>query len=150
MYEASLTIPVTPPFRLDLTIWVLRRREKNTLDRWDGQSYSRILLLRDAPARVTLTQSGTLELPQLIVKLKSYSRLSLEQQAAVQVTVQKMLGLAVDLQPFYELVAKNPELDQLAKQFVGVRPPRFPVVFEALVNAVACQQVSLHLGVLST
>ena len=29
----------------------------------------------------------------------------------------------------------------------GVRPPQFPTVFEGLVNAVACQQFSLEVGI---
>jgi DNA-3-methyladenine glycosylase II len=35
----------------------------------------------------------------------------------------------------------------LAKKFNGVRPPRFPTLFEALVNAVSCQQISLDAGI---
>jgi len=26
------------PFRLDLTVWTLRRRPHNLIDRWDGES----------------------------------------------------------------------------------------------------------------
>ena len=37
-------------------------------------------------------------------------------------------------------------LRALADQFRGVKPPRFPTVFEALVNAFACQQLSLVVG----
>lgn len=148
MHEITLTIPVAAPFRLDLTVWVLRRRERNAIDRWDGQSYSRILVLEDTPAKLTVTQSGTPELPQLNVKLQSHERLSREQQAEAQMIIQKMLGLAVDVRPFYALAAKDPVLKQLSRPFTGVRPPRFPTLFEALVNAIACQQVSLDVGIL--
>jgi DNA-3-methyladenine glycosylase II len=41
----------------------------------------------------------------------------------------------------------EPPLDDLANRFRGMRPPRFPSVFEALVNGVACQQLSLQSGV---
>jgi 3-methyladenine DNA glycosylase/8-oxoguanine DNA glycosylase len=30
------------PFRLDLTVWALRRRRRNAIDRWDGVTYRRI------------------------------------------------------------------------------------------------------------
>jgi len=62
--------------------------------------------------------------------------------------VQKILGLTVDLQPFYVLARDNELLRPLVEQFSGVRPPRFPSVFEALVNSIACQQVTLDLGIL--
>jgi DNA-3-methyladenine glycosylase II len=38
-------------------------------------------------------------------------------------------------------------LAPLAEQFRGVKPPRFRTVFEAFVNAVACQQLSLTVGI---
>ena len=31
-------------------------------------------------------------------------------------------------------------------RFRGMRPPRFPSIFEALLNGVACQQISLQAG----
>ena len=37
-------------------------------------------------------------------------------------------------------------LRALADRFRGVKPPRFPTVFEALVNGFACQQLSLVVG----
>ena len=34
-----------PPFRLDPTVWALRRRSLNLIDRWDGTTYRRTILL---------------------------------------------------------------------------------------------------------
>ena len=33
------------------------------------------------------------------------------------------------------------------ERFRGMKPPRFPSVFEGVVNAIACQQVTLTLGI---
>lgn len=148
MNELAFTLPVAAPFRLDLTVWVLRRREKNTVDRWDGQSYTRVLTLRGSPVKLTAAQTGTPSSPQLAVRLQSQERLPAEVQAEAQTTLQKVLGLAAVVSPFYAVASHDPALERLAKQFIGVRPPRFPTVFEALVNAIACQQVSLDVGIL--
>ena len=37
------TLQPVPPFRLDLTAWALRRRPHNAVDRWDGDTYRRVL-----------------------------------------------------------------------------------------------------------
>jgi DNA-3-methyladenine glycosylase II len=37
-------------------------------------------------------------------------------------------------------------LRPLAETFRGMKPPRFPTMFEAVVNAFACQQLSLEVG----
>ena len=45
------------------------------------------------------------------------------------------------------IAAADPSLDGLVTRMRGLRPPRFPTVFEGLVNGVACQQLSLDVGV---
>ena len=59
-----------------------------------------------------------------------------------------MLGLQVDLSGFYRFASRQAKLGPLARRFRGMRPPRFPSVFEAFVNATACQQMSLTVGIL--
>jgi DNA-3-methyladenine glycosylase II len=59
-----------------------------------------------------------------------------------------MLGLQVDVTGFYTLAEKDHLLSPLAQHFLGLKPPRFPSLFEALLNAFACQQVSLDVGIM--
>lgn len=144
MHEAAFTLPVTPPFRLDLTVWALRRRAKNNIDSWDGQNYRRIFVLENEPTLVTIhRQAGN-----LTVKLKSNQAITSERQIELGELIRKMLGLDVNLEPFYALAANDPALGALVRQFKGVRPPRLPSLFETLINAIACQQVSLDVGIL--
>ena len=79
--------------------------------------------------------------------MESTTRISARARKEAGLLVQKMLGLAVDLQPFYKLARDNAVIGPLVEQFAGVRPPRFPTVFEGLVNSIACQQVSLDVGI---
>ena len=46
----------------------------------------------------------------------------------------------------YRTASGDARLAPLARTFLGVKPPRFPTVFEAVVNAFACQQLSLEVG----
>src|SRR5690348_15275009 len=56
LITTSFTLKPLPPFRLDLTAWVLKRRPFNSIDDWDGQTYRRVLILNGEPAIVTVTQ----------------------------------------------------------------------------------------------
>jgi DNA-3-methyladenine glycosylase II len=60
--------------------------------------------------------------------------------------VNRLLGLQINLSEWYRLAHRDRRLAELADRFRGVKPPRFPTVFEALVNAFACQQLSLVVG----
>lgn len=144
---AQLTFSITPiaPFRLDLTAWTLRRRPQNVVDRWDGSIYRRVLPFGDVPVEVAVCQVGTTEAPRLRVTLSGAGlRPAVKQEA--KSLVEKMLGLQVDLTPFYKMARHDPKLLALVEKFRGVKPPRFPTVFETLATAFACQQLSLEVG----
>jgi DNA-3-methyladenine glycosylase II len=141
----SLVLHPRAPFRLDLTVWALRRRALNEVDAWDGSTYRRVLLLDDLPVDVAVTQQAAADAPELRVTLNSTANRS-NVQAEAHVALARMLSLGVDIDPFYSLAATDPVLAPLAARFRGLRPPRFASVFECLVNAVAMQQLSLEAG----
>jgi DNA-3-methyladenine glycosylase II len=135
-----------PPFRLDLTVWTLRRRPDNAMDRWDGESYRRVLPLPAGPVEVAVTQVAPPEAPQLRVSVKGQP-LHSPVKTAVASALGRLLGLHIDLTAFYRFAARQGQLGQLARRFRGMKPPRFATVFESVINAIACQQVTLTLGI---
>ncbi len=144
---AKFLLKPIPPFRLDLTVWVLRRRPGNAIDRWDGQTYRRVLVLDDQPVEAAVVQSGPPNSPRLQVTLTA-PRITSNMRAAAVKALERLLGLRINLSDFYRRSAMDARLQPLAERFRGMKPPRFPAVFEALANAIACQQMSLSLGIL--
>lgn len=143
----TIMVNPVPPFRLDLTVWALRRRAENIIDRWDGRTYSRAFVLDGKAVELEVTQIGTHTRPRLRV-IATGPRLTRRGKRIVSTLVERMLGTRVDLTKFYGLAARQPELGDLVRRFCGLKPPRFPTVFESLLTAFACQQLSLALGVL--
>ena len=135
-----------PPFRLDLAVWTLRRRPGNTMDRWDGQTYRRALPLTEGLVEVAVNQVGPLDAPQLRVSVEGQTDISAI-RTNVRSTLTRLLGLNTDLTPFYAFAARDRRLRPLAERFRGMKPPRFASVFECVVNAIACQQMTLTLGI---
>ncbi len=146
MTEVSFTLKPLPPFRLDYTVWVLRRRPDNVWDRWDGQTYRRVLVLDEKPLDVSVTQKGLPEKPELNV-VGTGRRLKPNTESSLTAVVERLLGIKTDLAGFYRLAARDPKLNPLAVSFRGMKPPRYPSVFEALVNAITCQQFTLTAGI---
>jgi len=146
MRKIVFQLKPVPPFRLDLTVWALRRQPHNLVDRWDGRTYRRTLLVQDEPMEVAVTQTGPAEAPLLRVEASNCPP-HLECGAILTRTLVKMLGLHADLAPFYRLVGADTWLGPLVERFRGLKPPRFPSVFEGLINAIACQQISLTVAV---
>ena len=141
-------VPV-PPFRLDLTAWALRRRPANIVDRWDGDVYRRAVHLEDTVAEVEVRQTGPPEAARLDVKVTAIIPIDPAQaQAQTTATLRRLLGLDVDLGEFYRRASLDPHLDPLVARYRGLKPPRFPTLFECLVNAIACQQLTLTVGIM--
>lgn len=139
---------ITPraPFRLDLTAWALRRRAHNAIDRWDAHTYSRALALNGIPTAIAVRQVNRSERPRLTVTLTGPG-IGHEAETPARAALARLLGLTVDLSAFTALTSQDRLLDELVRGLRGLKPPRFPSVFEAVVNAIACQQLSLEVGI---
>jgi DNA-3-methyladenine glycosylase II len=141
-----LQIEPRGPFRLDLTAWALRRRSHNAVDRWDTTTYERVVSLGGGPVALSVTQVAGPDAPRLSILLAGRP-VDQPTDALARSALDRLLGLSVDLSPFAAMAAPDPLLGPLAARLRGLKPPRFPTVFEALVNGVACQQLSLAVGI---
>jgi DNA-3-methyladenine glycosylase II len=141
----SFELTAIAPFRLDFTAWALRRRPENEVDRWDGAAFRRVIPVRGRGAELSVRQTGPPENPRLRVDVTG-SGFHEGAKAEIAGLVTAMLGLQVDLKPFYRIAARDPKLRVLAERFRGLKPVRFPTVFESLANAFACQQFTLAAG----
>jgi DNA-3-methyladenine glycosylase II len=127
-------------------VWALRRRSINQIDQWDGTTWRRTLFAGGAPVALAVTQVGSIDAPRLHVDLTAAG--STASQGLICRVLDRVFGLNIDLTPFYEIATRDPHLTDLAARFRGMRPPRFPTIFEALVNGIACQQLSLEAGLM--
>jgi DNA-3-methyladenine glycosylase II len=135
------TLSVVPPFRLDLTVSALRRLPTNPIDvlTADGR-YLHAVAGSHHPRIVQVRQTNPAE---LVVTIDADPRDTADHQAILSL-VARTLGVNRDLSDFYHSSATLPWLDPLAQRLRGLKPPRYRSLWEAFVNAVVYQQVSLH------
>jgi DNA-3-methyladenine glycosylase II len=130
-------VPVRTPYRLDLTAVVLRRLSTNVVDVFDGTAYRRLL---GDPRDPTLLSVEQVAPDALAVRLEGSGADAFDAVALARRT----LGAGVDLAAFYAGAASVPWLDRIATAARGVKPPRYPSLWETVCNAVVYQQVSIH------
>ncbi len=131
-------LTVTPPYRLDLTVAVLRRFSTNIVDVIaPGGTYLRALSGLGRPAIVAVRQRAP---DELAVRIDCEPG---DEERCFALVV-RMLGTQRTLVEFERGAKKIPWLRDLAARMRGVKPPRYPTLWEACVNAVVFQQVSLH------
>jgi DNA-3-methyladenine glycosylase II len=142
--EITFTLQARPPFRLDLTVWALRRRPHNKVDLFDDGVWRRVLMIGRSPVGLAVTQTRRGARPEIEVRISAAHPRSVKDQAAATVT--RMLGLERDLSGFYRLARNDSTLRPLAERLRGMKPVRYPTVFEAFANAVVCQLISVTAG----
>ena len=103
--HASFVLEPTPPFRLDLTAWTLRRRPDNVIDRWDGQTYRRVLVEDGNPFEIAVTQFEQSGMPRLRVSVTGEVPGS-DKKAYINTALERLLGIHIDLTEFYRFCEK--------------------------------------------
>jgi DNA-3-methyladenine glycosylase II len=137
--KARHEIDVATPYRLDLTVSALRRLSTNIVDVLTPEGhYVRAFDAARGPLFVRVAQ----ERPDaLVVTLECETNPS--EHSWVLAIVRRMLGVDRELSRFNRSAARIPWLRPLAARMRGVKPPRYPTLWEACVNAIIFQQLSL-------
>ncbi|MHB8909792.1 MAG: DNA-3-methyladenine glycosylase family protein [Syntrophales bacterium] len=146
MKRLVFSLEPMPPFRIDLTVWALRRRSDNVVDRWIDHAYRRVVVAGGLPLEVSVTQQGSPAEPRLRITVTG-EHLPHETESTVTEFLERLLGLKIDLTTFYDFARGDDRLYSLVQRFRGFKPPRFPSLFEALANGIACQQLTLTFGI---
>ncbi len=94
MSEITFTLPARPPFRLDLTVWALRRRPHNKVDLFDHGVWRRVLMIGRSPVGLAVTQTRRGGRPEIEVRISAAHPRDVKDQVAALVT--RMLGLKRD------------------------------------------------------
>jgi DNA-3-methyladenine glycosylase II len=132
-------IPVVPPYRLDLTASVLRRLSTNVVDLLTPEGeYVRALAGSPDPVIVRAQMSPRGDSLAVTVDGDSIP------VSDVLATVRRMLGADRDVTQFDESAASISWLAPLAERMRGVKPPRYPTLWEGCANSIVFQQVSLR------
>ena len=130
------TIPVRRPFRLDYTVEALRRVPANAVDVLtpDG-AYLRAFARRNGESSVAEVRQKKADAIEIRATGPNAKRCT--------AAVARMLGTQADLRDWYRCVGAFPWLSRIADRFRGVKPPRYPTLWEALCHAIVFQQLSI-------
>src|SRR5690348_969597 len=109
MSQETFWLEPLPPCRLDLTVWALRSRASNQIDRWNRTTYTRVLLLDGQPVNVTVSQPDLSASSRLLVTVASHFPRE-RQRVSVSRILQQMLGYTTDMSAFADLARHDPTI----------------------------------------
>ena len=135
-----LSLGPSPSFDFALTARVLRRSTRNVIDRVEEDgTWTRVVVLSGTPALLRGAQHG-------VEVAFDVAPAAAQEERAIRAFVVRLFSLDTDLAPFWRRVRHERDFVELRRRCSGLRPQRFPTLFEALANGICCQQLSLHSG----
>ena len=130
------------PFHFDLTLQRYRLFGADAAHVYVDGRYCRVVEIAAKPWVCAVRGDGTPDDPMIYVQLRG-GRAQARHWAAVEAALRWCLSLDVELEPFYRWAQADPVLAELSARCYGMRPPRAPTLFEALITSISAQQVNL-------
>jgi len=132
-----------PPYDFALSAWIFSRGDPSIRIYQDGV-FRQALETSRGPCLVEVRSIGTLYSPA--VEITSTPGTGEEGDGEVVRLVESMFNIYDDLVPFYRAVQHDPVVASLTRHFYGLKSPTTPTVFEALVDSIVEQQISLKVA----
>jgi DNA-3-methyladenine glycosylase II len=141
----KLTITPVPPFDFDLSTRIFSNGDEQ-IRKYESGRYWQVIPVDNKLVLATIKSSGSVDFPRLSVELKSNDEISATDRLKVEEVIGSSLNLALDLEAFYKEVKNDRVISAIVGKLRGLRSPRTPTVFEALVSSIIEQQISLSVA----
>jgi DNA-3-methyladenine glycosylase II len=130
------------PFHFDLTLQRYRLFGADAAHVYVDGIYWRVVEVAGRPYLCAARGDGTPDKSVIHVQLRG-ERMQPGHRAAVEAALRWCFSLDIELEPFYRWAQTDSVLAELSARCYGMRPPRAPTLFEALITAISAQQVNL-------
>jgi len=137
----KLTIKPIPPYDFDLSARIFSSGDPQIREYENGK-YSQVLRVGRL-VKIDIKSKGYVDHPLLKVELKSLDNLSSSQLRSVSWMISRIFNLDLDLNPFYHKVEEDKVMKKLIYRLRGLKSPITPTIFEALIDCIIEQQISL-------
>lgn len=144
-FKEKLFRSVPPPFSFDLSAQIFRNGDPE-IRHFENNRFWQVIRIGDKLALASLESADNVEKPRLEVELRSTRELTEEDKEAAAETITRIFNLDFDLSEFYNEIRKDETMSALARRLCGLRSPTTQFAFEALVDSIVEQQISLKVA----
>ncbi|MGZ7135762.1 MAG: DNA-3-methyladenine glycosylase family protein [Methanobacterium sp.] len=130
------------PYNFDLSCMVFRDGNPE-IRNYDKGKFWQVIRANNKLIHIEVKSIGDVDKPELSVDMKSNSDISDDDKKSVLKKVSNIFNMDFNLKLFYETVQNDEIMFKLTKMLYGLKTPTTPTVFEALVDSIVEQQISL-------
>ena len=130
------------PYNFSLTAAIFAGGDRQ-IRTYENNLFWQALDIGGNPVLVKVFSEGSVESPGLHLSVLSENPISKSRMEDIQNLVASMLSIYDNIIPFYEAMERDVILTSLISRLRGLKIPVTPTVFEALIDSVIEQQISL-------
>jgi DNA-3-methyladenine glycosylase II len=144
-FTESFTVDALAPFDFDLSAQIFGNGDPQ-IRRYENGIFHQAIRFNGKLALAQLTSLGTVEKPEICVTLKSNSPITTKDTQKAKETITYQFNLDFPLQNFYKETQNDTAMHQITKKLYGLKNPTTITVFEALVDSIVEQQISIKVA----
>ena len=145
MFTEKLTVDALPPFSFELNGEIFANGDRQIRNYEKGRFWQ-VIRVNSKLLLITVVATGTVDKPKVSVEMKANREITAEDTKKAEKIVNALFSLDLDLKPFYEKVKDDKVMAQFTRKLWGLKIPTTPTVFEALVDSIVEQQISLKVA----
>jgi DNA-3-methyladenine glycosylase II len=145
VFTEKLELTPLAPFRFDLSAEIFSDGDKQIRSYANGE-FRQVLRVNGKLVLAAIKSMGTVDKPKLSAELKSTSAISEADKKKAEEIIRSLFNLDLDLKPFYQHVKNDKTMTHITQKLFGVKSPTAQTVFEALVDSIVEQQISLKVA----
>ncbi|MGB9371562.1 MAG: DNA-3-methyladenine glycosylase [Halobacteriota archaeon] len=139
------TIDCKPPFDFALSAYILADGDPQ-IAKYDGTVYRQVLRVGGKLLLATVTSIGSVDSPQLRAAFTSDYPLTDRDASEAHAVISSVFNAHLDVKPFYHTIRNDPVMAELSGKLRGLKNPATATVFQALVESIIEQQISLNVA----
>lgn len=145
MIVEQISLKPLPPFSLELSANVLSYEDRQ-IRFYEGGRFIQPLRVGGKLILAVVESKGDSDRPDLHVELKANHGLSEAEKTEAAKAICDFFNLNLDVSRFYEDVKHDATLAKITQKLRGLRVPTAPTVYEALVDSIVEQQISIKVA----
>jgi DNA-3-methyladenine glycosylase II len=142
---AKMTVKPLSPFDFGLSATIFSDGDRQ-IRKYEKGRFWQVVRVDSKLFLAIITTAGTVDEPKLSVELESNEKLSPDEKVRAEEIVCALFNLNFDLKTFYEEARKDSVMAPLTHKLRGLKSPKTPTVFEALIDSIVEQQISLNIA----
>jgi DNA-3-methyladenine glycosylase II len=145
MFAEKLEIVALPPFSFDLSAKIFANGDRQFRTYEKGR-FRQVIRANGKLILATVESVGIVDKPKLSAELKSDRELTQEDRKKAEEAISVLFNLNFDLVPFYKQSKDDKVMACITQKLWGLRSPTTQTVYEALIDSIVEQQISLKVA----